>query len=59
MRFEACDVDMSHKTSGSVPGSGCKQNSNEIPTDIPMFPGSSYPIRIVLMLYDQMGSNRK
>jgi len=36
--------------------SNCKQDSNEIQTAIPMFSGSSYPIRIVIMLYDQTES---
>jgi len=38
--------------------SACTQDINEIPTDMPMFFGSNYQIRIVAMLYDQTGRNR-
>jgi len=39
--------------------SASTQDINEIPTAIPMFLGSNYQMRIVAMLYDQMGRNRK
>ena len=34
-------------------------DSNKIPSAIPMFLGSSYPKKLVSLLYDQTGRNRK
>jgi len=34
-------------------------NNNEISTAMPMFSGYNYQIRIMVMLYDQTGINRK
>ena len=39
--------------------SACIQDSNAIPTAITMFSGSSYPMRVLAMLYDRTGRNRK
>ena len=39
--------------------SGCIQDSNAIPTAISMFSGSSYPMGVLAMLYDQTGRNRE
>ena len=39
--------------------SACTQDSNVIPTALPMFWEFSYPINLVAMVYEQRGGNRK
>ena len=39
--------------------STCTQDSNEIPSAIPMFSGSNCAMELVVILYDQTGRNRQ
>jgi len=42
----------------SIHSSDCRRDRNEIPTDISMFLGSSYPMRSTGMLYYQTGNGK-